>query len=476
MVQRLDPVAPSRIPGWAPALGILLIFGLLGPYLGGASRALFVVACGAAGWFAWRRGPSAHVKATLLLFVFTPLVRRLVDAKVGFDTSSLMIVGPLVAITPALTGVVGAMNSPAVTRRMGPLAMVAVCVAYAAALTMLQGEWMSVARESVKWLVPLFYALTLMDVADQEEVLDAAGAAFSVMLPVVGVYGIAQYVNPSDWDSYWLRNSPIMSAGVPEPYGVRVFSTMNGPASFATFTAAGLLLVWFRSKGWLFRVLAIPAALALFLSLYRTAWISMLAAMVFCTLFKATRGRSIPLFVGLVVAVVVAATLTPFGEVIADRLATLSEGAQDGSARERLEEYVTLWNSHDSSLFGIGFVTTDVGSAGAMPVDGTIVACWLYMGIVVGLLCLFGLVWAVAEAMIGAVRDGDSGAVLLGALGLFFLVQMPLAGIAAGEAGYLFWTFMGLAMAPKDDARSASRGVEQYGEDFEDDFFPETKR
>lgn len=462
MGQKTDPDS-SPVPGWAPALGVLLVFGLVGPYLGGAARALFVVACGGVGWFAWRRGPSAHVKATLLLFAFTPLVRRLVDAKAGFDTSSLMIVGPLVAILPALTGVPTALNSPAVMRRMGPLTMVGVAVAYAAALTLLQGEWMSVARDGVKWLAPLFYALVLLHVAQRDEVLDAAANTFAFVLPVIGLYGVAQYVDPSDWDCYWLKNSPIMSAGSPEPYGVRVFSTMNGPASFATFTAVGLLLIWFRRGGFLFRALAIPAALALFLSLYRTAWIAMLAAMLFCTFFKATRGRSIPLFIGLVVAVVVTATLTPFGDVIADRLATLTEGSNDGSARERLEEYVTLWNLNDSSLFGIGFVTTDVGSAGAMPVDGTIVACWLYMGIVVGLVCLFGLVWAMGEAMFGALRDGSEASVLLGSLGLFFLVEMPLAGISAGEAGYLFWLFMSLALIGKPASNPEFRNVMEIG-------------
>ena len=59
-----------------------------------------------------------------------------------------------------------------------------------------------------------------------------------------------------------------------------------------------------------------------------------------------------------------AATLTPFADVIGERLATLSEGTQDGSAQERLEQFVTLWNQWDSSLFGIGFTVSDVGSAG----------------------------------------------------------------------------------------------------------------
>lgn len=456
---------PGRLPGWAPALGVLLATGLVGPFLGGSSRALFIAACGAAGWFAWRRGPSAHVKAALLLFVFTPLVRRVVDAKVGFDASNLMIVGPLVAIFPALLGVLSALESPSVLRRLWPLAMVGVSVAYALALTILHGEWVGAARDCVKWFVPLLYGLVMMHEAEREEVLDAAADTFAFVLPVIGLYGIAQYVNPSDWDIYWMKNSTIMSVGSPEPYGVRVFGTMNGPASFATFTAVGLLLVWFRGKSKVFLALAIPAALALFLSLYRTAWISMLAAMLYPMFFASTRGRSIPLIFGLAGAVVVAATLTPFGDVIADRFATLSQGAKDGSARERIEEYLTLWNSPDSSLFGAGFVTTDVGSAGAMGVDGTILSCWLYMGIVFGLICIFGLIWAIVQAMIGPLRDASPSSVLLGAFGLFFLVQMPLAAIAPGEAGYLFWTFMCLAMksAPRSTLAFQGAGVTRRG-------------
>jgi O-Antigen ligase len=461
MSRSTSTVAPGFPPGWAPALVVLVSFGLFGPFLGAASRPMFVIACGAAGWFAWRRGPAAHVQSMLFLFVFTPFVRRLVDVVVGYDSSSLMIVGPLAAMLPPLVRLIDLPDSTATTRRLSPLFLVGGCVAYAAALTMFQGEWMNAARDSLRWLAPLFYAMILIDVADADEVLDAAADAFAIMLPIIGVYGIVQYVNPPDWDRYWMQYAPITSVGQPEPFGVRTFSTMNGPASFATFTATGLLLVWFRRRHWVLQMLALPAAFSLLLSLYRTAWISMLAAMLFCALFKSTRGRSAPLFFGIVAATVIAATLTPFGDVIAERLTTFSEGSQDGSARERLEQYVALWSLADSSVFGVGFTTADVGVAGSMAVDGTIIACWLCMGIVVGLLCLFGLVWTAAIAMGAAMRDQTAERVLLGAFGVFFLTQLPLAGIASGEAGYLFWTFMALALAPpaamSQDARLPRR-------------------
>lgn len=442
----VDADRQGRVPGWAPALALLLILALLGPTLGAAARPLFVLGCVGVGWHAWRRGPAEHVQSVMLLFVFAPFVRRLVDVAAGFDLSGVMLVGPLAALFPPLAHLPALFERPAATERMKPMLLFIACVVYAMALTMAQGQWMDLARDGVKWLAPVLYAMVLIDSADAEEVLDRIADLFVFVLPVIGAYGVVQYLLLPEWDRYWMQYAPIMSIGQPEPLQVRVFSTMHGPASYATFSAAGLLLVWFRKKAWWPQLLAIPAALGLFLSLYRTAWVSMLAAMLFCLLFKSTRGRSAPLFIGIVAATIGAITLTPFGDVIADRLSTLTEGSQDGSARERIEEYIGLWSMPDSSLWGIGFTTVDVGTAGVMAVDGVVVACWLAMGIVVGLVCLFSLGWTLLEGFLMSLRDPREIRVLLGAFSAFSLAQLPLAAIVSGELGFLFWVFAALAM------------------------------
>lgn len=447
----------GRLPGWTPALAALVIFGALGPFIGGPARALFVLACAAAGWHAWRAGPAAHVQAMLLLFVFTPFVRRLVDLRLGYDTSSLMLLGPLAALVAPLYRLFGVMVSPGRMRGMGPLLMVGGCIAYAMILTLFNGEWMSAARDTLKWSAPLLYAMALADAGDGDEIIAAITNAFAIALPLAGVYGIIQYVDPPAWDRLWMQYAPITSIGQPAPYSLRTFSTMNAPAGFATFTAAGLLLVWFRRSDWLSQIATAPAALALFLSAYRTAWMSLLAAMLFCALFRSMRKRSLTMIFGVCAATIIVLTLTPFGESIGARLASFSEGSKDGSARERIEEYAALWNRPDSSLFGSGFTTVDVGVAGAQPVDGMIIACWQSMGIVFGLICLFGLVWAVCSAIAGARSDRRPEKILLGSFGVFFIVQLPLASMSSGETGFLFWIFMALALAPSPRAERHGR-------------------
>ena len=445
----------SAVPGWLVAALLIIGIAAAGASLGGLSRPVFVLASGIVGWFAWRQSPATHLQAALILFTFAPFVRRVVDLHVGYDQLGLMLIGPLLAILVPVIYLPRQLERYRIPEfAMWPLGIVATGVVYAGILSMAQGDWNNAASGMLKWLAPLLYAALLMLSAERAELIKAATSAFAFILPVVGIYAIYQYVDPSAWDVYWMQFAPIPSIGLPVPYGVRVFGTMNAPASFATFTATGLFLIGFSKRPWT-ALLAIPAALGLLLSLYRTAWISLAVSILFCLLFAGTRRRAGMILAGIGVAVLLAVLFTPFGDVVVDRLSTLSEGSQDGSAQERLEEFVTLWNLPDSSLFGSGFTITDVGAAGAMPIDGMIIACWLSMGIMVGGICLAALFWAIGNTLAVAWSDPAPEAVVIGALALGALSQMPLANITSGESGFLFWTFAVL-LTPKLEPRASA--------------------
>lgn len=447
------PASLSAVPGWVLTIGVLSSFAFAGAALGSASRPLFVAACMIVGIYAWRRSPADHLQSTLLLFVLAPFVRRLVDVQIGYDTSGVMLLGPLAAMAMPGIALLDLFDHPERYSRLVPLGIVAACVTYATLLTMFQGDWMNAASGSVKWIVPLVYAAALARKGDPAACLQGATQVFVVILPLIGAYGIWQYVGLPDWDRYWMQYAPILSVGQPRPFELRVFSTMNSPGSFASFTAVGLLLVGYLRRDWpLMLVLQLPAILGLLLSLYRTAWIALFLGIVFCVFFAATRRRSSGILIAMAVVLTTAAVATPFGDVIGDRIATLMDGSQDGSARERLQEYVTLWNLPDSSFFGAGFGTVDVGVAGSVAVDGMIISCWLTMGIVVGMVCLAALMWAIWQQMGVAFRFSSSEAVVLGALGASALPQIPLGGLATGEFGFLFWSFAIMAICY--DARS----------------------
>ena len=434
--------------GWLPTVVLLIATAVIGPELGGVARPAFILGCLVVGWYAWRQSAEAHIQAVIVLFVFAPFVRRLVDQSAGFDPSGLMLIGPLLTILAPVASL-WTLLLPGQPRNpwLVPPAIVLGCIAYGAALSMFQDDWFNAASGVLKWAAPILYGIALQQRARPDSgLVDAATGAFVVVLPIAGIYGIMQYVDPQVWDRYWMLNASITSAGYPEPYAVRVFSTMNGPASYATFTAAGLLLVGFLRSDWKSLVAMAPAALGLLLSLYRTAWLMLALGVLFCMLFQSTRKRAVGTGIGIAGAILAAATLTPFSETITDRLETLASGTDDGSGGERLGEFITLWNLPDSMVVGTGFTVTDAGSAGAMPIDGQIVANWITMGIPVGLLCLAALVWVGMWATTAAWRIPTKEGVVLGALGLgAILIQMPLASIASGELGVLFWMLSAMA-------------------------------
>jgi hypothetical protein len=231
---------------------------------------------------------------------------------------------------------------------------------------------------------------------------------------------------------------------------------MNGPASYATFTAAGLLLVGFLRPGWQAAAM-LPAALGLLLSLYRTSWITLAVGVLFCMAFQPTRNRALLTAIAIVGAALAAVVYTPFGDVITSRFETLGSVSEDSSGNERLEEFATLWNAPDSTVMGLGFTITDVGVAGAMPIDGQIIASWVTMGIPVGLICLSAYVWVGLRATSAAWRMATREGVVLGSLAFSaLLIQMPLTGVASGEVSALFWMLIAMA-CPIDQADGAVR-------------------
>jgi len=439
-------ISPLACPGWLPAVLLIVATAAAGPALGGAARPLFLLGAVAVGWFAWRKSPSEHLKTLLVLFCFSPLLRRLVDVSAGFDPGGLMVAAPLLAMVPPLVEL-RALAKPGQKPRpeLWLYVIFAACVAWCAVLAVAQGDWGQAASGLLKWGAPVAYALVLsVRRVDPDDLIAAAASAFVVILPLIGAYGLYQYTDPPVWDRYWLLQARITSAGLPLPYEVRVFSTMHSPASFATFLAVGLLTVFYFRPGLVSQALLLPAVAALSLSLYRTAWMSLGAGMLFCLAFSATRVRAGVVLAAIAAAIVVTIAIDP-GGALSDRFSTFGNASDDGSGQERLSEFRMLWEQPDSGVVGNGFFITDTGSAGAMPIDGMIVACWAMMGIVVGLVCLATVLTACVAAIGAARRKRNIASVGLAAIACGWIVQLPLACFVSGELGFLFWTFIALA-------------------------------
>jgi hypothetical protein len=445
-----------------PAALVYLSLMLLGAatYFGGTHgigivRLLYLAGCVAVGFQALRFGAAYHFEALVVLFSFSPFLRRIVDYHCGFDPHGYMLTGPLLAAllpTPALAGAVLARDGP-LGGRFGPYLLAVVCLGYAALLTVLHGGYVSAVTGLGKSASVLLYGCWLLAKAeDPRQVMRQGARAFALVMPIVGVYGIAQYLDPSPADRYWMIATRMSSVGLPEPQQVRVFSTLNSPASFGDFVVFGLMLLGFLRSRWELLICGAPGAVALLLSQSRTAWLALAGSIGYAALFAGTKRRAAALIVVTFVAGTFAVAATPLGGVISARLATLSQGPEgDASAAARLGELEYIFNHLDSYLIGsgtswqegTGWAYSTQGTEGS---DGLIVQSIGMMGVVFGLLFTGSVVWAALRALSRVHYRAEVEFAVAGGLVMGQLLTIPVANPTGAEFGVFLWTVVAVAM------------------------------
>ena len=445
--------APLEIGFWlrrlAPLATLLALTATMGVAGLSLARAVFVVGCGITAWDLLRYGAPAHFAGSLTLFCLAPLLRRIVDVHAGYDPSGLMISGPLLGllvVAPRLLEQLASGRELAPALR--PFLLAAFCAFYATILTIFGGGIMQAVSGALKWGAPVVYGMWLFGAAkDGKALVQAAARVCMLLAPLLGIYGFLQYIDPPTWDRFWMSYTSIASIGQPEPFMVRVFSTMNAPAGYATFTAAALLLFGFGRVRLSLLLAAAPSVLGLMLSMYRTAWIALAAGLVLGLFNHQTRRRAAILLAAVPLLGAAVILLTPAGDAVLQRLETLGSVSDDASGQERLGEYAELLNTHRGTLIGNGFGGTDVMQAGAMALDGQLVISWYSMGLVVGILSVAAVAWAAVLAMRGAWRSGTVEGMAIAGIMIGALVQLPLAVISASEIGFLFWSLAAVGAA-----------------------------
>ena len=431
---------------YATLLGLLLVVFAAGMKGTSLARPLFIAGSFGVAWQAWRVRPGLHAEVVVILFAFAAFLRRVVDSHAGFNASGIMLVGPLLALSVALPTL-----RTLLLRRdrnltiYAPYFVMLVCLLYAWALSAFQNNLFEASIDLAKSLIPLFYAMYLLEVGDRsKEILQGAARAFLFVGPIIGVYGVLQYLNPPEWDRYWMIYSQMKSIGTPEPRQVRVFSTMNSPVSFAMFATCGLLLFGFCRRGVLPVVLAMPLCIALLLTAVRTAWIAGAIGLFYCFFFNATRNRAVLLTLSLLGAGAALVLLTPIGDAVAVRLASLgTDPSDDGSGHARLQQYIHVYSSMDHYLFGNGF-GNKVRDAKLMNNDGQFIASAIAMGIFIGNIHVLAVIWAAVQGLV-RVRPGETPVRLVAAaVVLGYVCVLPLLFVTGGEIAFLFWMFVGV--------------------------------
>ena len=178
-----------------------------------------------------------------------------------------------------------------------------------------------------------------------------------IATPLLALYAFRQYYLPlPKWDLVWLHAADINSIGGEKPGShVRVWSTLNSPATFATVlgVAAIALVTWRRMTPLrLIGVLLVFGALAL--TYVRSAWAAIVLAAV--ALVLVTRGAALKRVGAIVVLLVVLAPLGLGGATVSGLLGTtlgLTAGYVGGRWDAVIMRLVDVWQAIPFTILAI---------------------------------------------------------------------------------------------------------------------------
>lgn len=297
------------------------------------------------------------------------------------------------------------------------------------------------------------------------------GAVVSVvaLAPVAAVYGIVQYLVNPPWDLAWLadRQEDLISVGLPEPGGYRIFGPLEAPLPYALYLGLGLVLLaawvlWGRSGRRRGRLPLVALSTGLLLTaLLLTATRSVLFGLPLVALaavaFLPGR-RRLP---ALVLAVLVAVGTLVVPALAADQLYSderqverlqVDEVGDDTSLLARLD-LLDQFGDVLEAPWGTGLGTSgqatrlETGSDEADNVDNGYLALAQETGLVGVVLFVLLVVRAITwgRRLLGS-PDPDRALAVGGSfLGvLYFAVLLLTGSVLSSSSAMIFWIFLGL--------------------------------
>ena len=440
----------QRSHAWLVVLGftLLTVFCLL-LHLGKILNLAFPIAAFVAGLFLYQKCSTVYLSFTWWLWFLTPWIRRIVDLQSGWTDPSPILLAPL--LVTSITGITFLQYFPRAGHRSGlPFTLCGVSVVYSFLVGLISNSPTSAILNFLGWIDPVLLGFYLfINWRSYPIFAEETRRVFLWGTVVMGVYGVIQFLVAPEWDKYWLSQINTPAFGIPEPLGIRVFSTMNAPQPFAAVMMAGLILL-FCNSGFLQLLGASSGYLSFLLSSARSAWLGWVVSLVlFVPLLKARLQIQI-VFSALFVIILVIPLLTiePFSTTIYARLGTFSDVQNDTSYGDRLSGYTELIGLAFSQVLGKGMGYEITGSSLGSR-DSGLLSMLFSLGWVGTLPYLSGAFLLLAKLLQGIEGRSDIflGAATAIAFGSFAQIGFNIA--TAGIIGIVFWSFLGIGLAGK---------------------------
>ena len=409
----------------------------------------------------YRYRPALYLGFVWWLWFLSPLVRRLVDFRVGYDSINPVLLAPLLVTSLTTWSVLR--HLPKLTRRsLMALLPIGVSLFYAYPIGLRNSGLGAATYSMLQWLAPIALGFHLaIDAPRYLEYQATTRRVFIWGALLLGVYGVWQFILPPAWDRYWMMNAAMTTIGQPYPLHVRVFSTVNSPTPFGMVMLAGLLML-LETRLVVHILMGVPAYVSFLLSLVRTAWAGWFLGVGIYASYLSSRARMrLITSLGLLVVGLGGVMATPLGDRIEHRFETFTDLGEDKSLMERQASAGFVIGLILDEPLGEGLGATGsakrLASGQTITFDNGLLNLFFSLGWLGGVLYLGGAV----TVLMGLIRRfeprGDPIPKVARAVSFATFAALASFNTLVGVSGVLFWGFIGLSIS----ARSWYRAVEQ---------------
>lgn len=434
----LKPVIP-----WIAILGFVIFSSLcISLGLGRLINLAFPAGAFVVGLILYLRAPILYVGFTWWLVFLTPLIRRLADWRSQFTDPSPILLAPYLVTFISFWTLYRYL--PKIHRQGGlPFVLCFFSVVYAFLIGLIQNPLAGAIRDFLEWMAPVLFGFHLF--VNWQQYPQYRQSFYRIFLwgvLVMGSYGIWQYCVAPEWDRVWLLNTGEITFGLPEPFEIRVWSTMNAPQSFASVMMAGLLLL-ISGQGVQSYAIAGVGYLSFLLTLARSGWLSWIAGFLVLlpTLKLKLQIRLVTAAILILLLVVPLTTLETFSTRINSRLETFSSVESENSYQARVETYQEMFGKALTEVIGKGLgnkLTQD---------DSAILKMLFSLGWFGTIPYVLGIGLIASQLFQGGVKRDDAFACAAFAIVWGNIAQMGLNAIIVGQSGMVLWGFLGLGQA-----------------------------
>lgn len=437
-------------PAWIAILGLILltILGILGA--SGILRLAFPAASFAVSVFLYQRYPILYMGFTWWIWFLTPLIRRLVDYRSGYEYQSIILMTPfLVALACFPSFFQYLLKSYPYRQGSLPfvLAFAGIVYSFLLGLTDLldHGFNIGLIRLFIEWITPIIFGFHIFSHwRNYPEYRQNIERTFFWGAFVMGTYGLVQFCILPPWDLLWQQEALKIgfgNVGNPVPFELTVWSTVNSPGNLAVAMIPGLLLL-FNSKEALRIPVAVVGSLVFLLTNNRTSWISFLIGclILISHLKPRLQIRAIFAILLIVLSVFPLATMEPFSSKISDRFQTLSNIKEDYSFQTRQHIYSIFLDRALINPIGYGMASLPLPDSGILVV-------FYEMGWLGSIFYVGGYIMLFLNLFQNSKSSSDPFIVATRAASFALFIIIPNGNILTAFPGTIIWSFASIVMA-----------------------------